>query len=288
MTGSGDGTNGDRTAQFLERHADPFDAINVIEAMDAWVCLLDPTSSRIVYINRIMCNALGFETHELLGTEFKELIPASAPRDTYESILQFPDKAGWMPIHLYTQRRGVVRVQYRGKFVEHDGKVLILSSMLIDRKLVQSIAPQNDDSTFWKNFNATMWHEIDFDPKWLMDRLPIGVGVATPDGMIRYVNETYGGWLGREPASMIGDFNADYLADGLSKNTKALAMFKSVLTFGWHDWIDISVHHKNGRRILLRTRATLERLKGVNCLVGIFDRRNEVVSFPDGSPRDFG
>ena len=127
----------------------------------------------------------------------------------------------------------------------------------------------DDDDTFWKNFHATLLHELDFETGWLMDNLPLGIAVASIDGVVRYVNRVFAHWIGFEPAEVVDRSVFDPLFSEATTRETLEHHFSAVVNFGRYDWFNVTMKHKQGGYFDMRTRGSLERIRGVPVVIGI-------------------
>lgn len=257
---------------YLRRYENPFDAFYVLEKMDAGICVLDPDKLNFLYLNDKVCSLLGYEKHELLGRNYLEIVPERYLdiREKYRDALEDEGHYGWMDIALTSAAGKEIAVGLKGRYVTYQGKQTILSIMQWDSAPTKASYPSTE--TFCKNVEAMMVNELDFDPQWLMDNLPLGVGVASPDGLIRYVNKVHANWLGYEPEEMLGKPNLSFLHPDAAKDPKVASKFLSVLTFGYYDWFEVESLHRDRTSFPVRARGTLEKFHHRKCVVGLFDR----------------
>lgn len=256
---------------YLRRFENPFDAFYVLEKVDVGICVLDPDTLNFLYLNRKAASVLGYEKHEILGRSYLELIPDRfhAIRKMHRDALDNFGAYGWMDINVYNKSREEIPVKFKGRYVKHGGRQVILSVNQWARQPAK--LRKVSAECFTKDIDAMMINELDFDPQWLMDNLPVGVGVATSDGGVRYVNRVHANRLGYDPEEMVGQHNLKFLHPDAAKNPSVIGKFMSVLSFGYHDWYDVEVLHKDGSPVIVNTRATLEKFHNRSCVVGVFD-----------------
>ena len=257
---------------YLEQYSNPFDAFYVLETMDIGVTVLDPSSLNFLYVNSKAIKFLGFEKHEILGRSYLELIPERyletrrIARDALDAVGHY----GWMDINLITKDLSEVPVKFKGRYVTYKGRRVILSVLQWRTKRPLRIFQKSVD-TFWKDIDAMIINELDFEAEWLMDNLPIGVGVATPDGAVRYVNKTHAAMLGYIPCEMLDKPNLSFIHQESARDPKILGNFMRVLTYGMVDWHHVKANHKDGSPVCGYVKTTLEKFNGVNCVVGLFE-----------------
>lgn len=257
---------------YLKRYENPFDAFYVLEKMDAGVCVLDPETLAIRYLNQKACTFLGYEKHQLLGRNSLEIVPEhylnvwEKHRDTLDHVGHY----GWMDIALCNAQGKELPARFKGHYAKHGDDDVLLSTMQWDSLPARSAHPTTE--TFCKNVDAMMVGELDFDPEWLMDNLALGVGVASADGLIRYVNRVHADWLGYDPNEMLGKPNLDFIHPDAARDPTVTHKFLSVLSLGYYDWFEVPAQRKNSEPVKIRARGTLEKFHNRKCVVGLFDR----------------
>ena len=126
------------------------------------------------------------------------------------------------------------------------------------------------DTTFWKNFRAVMEHEATLETGWLMDSLPLGVAVASvPCGTVRYTNKVFAGWIGMTPDELVGISTWDELFTEASDVELMRARFQGCMDFGSYDWFEVTMRHKLGGYFKMRTRGSLEEIRGQQVIIGL-------------------
>lgn len=262
-------------SDYLERYANPFDALYVMEKMDAGICVLDPETLNFLYLNQKACRVLGFEPHEILGRSYLELMPSRFHRirRMHRETLDQCGQYGWMDVSILNRYEREVPVRFKGRYIYHRGRLVVLS--IIQWGMFPARLNDGDDETFWKNVEAKIVNEMDFDPAWLMNNLPLGVGVATPDGGVRYVSDVHAERLGYTADEMLGRPNLDFIHPDSAEDPEVLSKFMSVLTFGVYDWFYVKARHKNGDPVHVMVRGTLEKLYDIKCVVAAFEYLDE-------------
>ena len=258
---------------YLKRYENPFDALRVLEKMDAGVSILDPDTLEFRYLNQKACTFLGYEKYQLLGRNFLDVVP-DHQLDVWQKHRKCLDQAGhfgWMSIGLCNSEGKELPAQIKGHYAKYSGEEVLLSMLQWDNSCVEE-STHGTTETFCKNVDAMMVGELDFDPEWLMDNLPLGVGVASPDGLIRYVNRVHADCLGYQPSEMLGKPNMNFIHPESAKDPQVTRNFLSVLSLGHYDWFEVDARHRDDIPVPMRARGTLEKFHNRNCVVGLFDR----------------
>ena len=129
---------------------------------------------------------------------------------------------------------------------------------------------EKNNVTFWKNFQSVMEREATFETGWLMDNLPLGVAVVSvPCGTLRYTNSVFTSWVGMEPEEFVGLSIWDNLFTEASNVSLMRARFQACMSFGSYDWFELTLKHKQGEYFKIRTRGSLEELKGERVIIGL-------------------
>ena len=116
---------------YLTRYQNPFDPFNLIEKMDAGICLFEPPG-RFVYVNDKTVEALGYERHELLGNSWYNFIHADYKHIIVENrdiVFRFK-RFNWLKV-LATGKHGrLCRIRTKGKLLMLDGTPCVLAIQL--------------------------------------------------------------------------------------------------------------------------------------------------------------
>ena len=116
---------------YLNRYQNPFDPYNLIEKMDAGICLFEPPG-RFVYANDKTVEALGFERHELLGNSWYEFIHPDYRHliiENKEVLFRFK-RFNWIKVLASGKNGKECRIRTKGKLLMIEGTPCVLAIQL--------------------------------------------------------------------------------------------------------------------------------------------------------------
>lgn len=117
--------------EYLMRYQNPFDPYNVIEKLDAGICVFEPPG-RFVYVNDKTVEALGFERFELLGKSWHTVLPPDYKYIIAENrlILRRFKRFGWVKVAVLGKDGRKRYIRMKGKFINLNGTMCILAIQL--------------------------------------------------------------------------------------------------------------------------------------------------------------
>ena len=259
------------TAAYPGRDRHVFDPQYVLEKMDLGVAVIDPGSLVPLYLNHQTSHVLGLDTSAVHGRSILNIVPERLHADVDHSLKRLDQKGrfGWTSFNVINKYEREVTFRAKGRYVTYQGTLVIL--VVIDWGMFPAKLVEPDEETFWHDVESMTINELGLDASWLIDQLPVGVGVATPDGAVRYVNGVHAQQLGYQPQEMLGHPNLSFIHSESKKNPNTIRQFLGALSFGGYDWFYVKANHKNGNAVHVNTRGTLETLYGLKCIVALFD-----------------
>ena len=124
-------THIDALASYLARHAEPGDAVNVIEQIDAGVFVMN-LRRRFVFVNERTCEALGKQQEQLLGQPLRDCIPQHEHAGLLKhlkTVLTFK-RYGWLEIDIVTASGTAETFRTSGTMIRVSGIPYVLGLVL--------------------------------------------------------------------------------------------------------------------------------------------------------------
>jgi two-component system, cell cycle sensor histidine kinase and response regulator CckA len=258
----------DRNARTIHQLAESearFQAIyhNVNDAL----IIHDAAGSRIVDVNRTMCNMFGYSHDEALRLQIQDISLGEPPYSESEA-LQFLGRArqGEPQLFLWRSKRkdGALfwsEINLRSAYINGEGAVIVMVRDVTARKEAEEALRQNEEAL--KN---------------LMDEMPAGVCWTDESGEIQYMNSCIVDWFGydRSEVATIEDWMLRALPDpdyresikpswgraiDVTRDNQPAAPIEARITCkdGTHRHVILNIRRINGRILYIFTDITKQR-----------------------------